>query len=269
VREHIHDHLDDKLDLFSLADVACLSPHHWHRIYHALHGETLAETVKRLRLHRAAGDLANGSMPVADVARRSGYDNLQSFTRIFKSVYGMPPARYRREGTHAPFQEGGRAPVEAGYAVSIQTMPTLVATGVEHRGSFMAVGRAFDTLFATLAARGVMLPAPRLSGVYFSDPTAVEESELHSVACVLGEWPAVTALPLQRVSIECGPYAVLRHTGPYATMKSAYDWLYGDWLPQSGREPADAPVVEHYLNSPHNTPPLALATDICLPLLAV
>ena len=32
----IHDHLDEEIDLNRLADVACLSPYHWHRIYHAM-----------------------------------------------------------------------------------------------------------------------------------------------------------------------------------------------------------------------------------------
>ena len=58
---HVHDHLDEPLDLNALAEIACLSPHHWHRIYHAMFGETLANTVKRLRLHRAAGRLAHFS----------------------------------------------------------------------------------------------------------------------------------------------------------------------------------------------------------------
>lgn len=55
VIEHVHDHLDEPLYLNALADIACLSPHHWHRVYHAMYGATLAQTVKRLRLHRAAG----------------------------------------------------------------------------------------------------------------------------------------------------------------------------------------------------------------------
>jgi AraC family transcriptional regulator len=47
---------------------------------------------------------------------------------------------------------------------------------------------------------------------------------------------------------------------------AAYDWLYGQWLPSSGREAADAPVFEDYLNSPRDTLPTELRTDIYLPL---
>lgn len=49
-------------------------------------------------------------------------------------------------------------------------------------------------------------------------------------------------------------------------MKAAYQWLYGEWLVQSGQVVGDAPVFEEYLNSPRTTPPPALLTQIYLPL---
>ena len=100
----MHDHLEEEIDLNRLADVACLSPYHWHRIYHAMNGETIASTVRRLRLHRAAGFLANTTTPIETIAERSGYGGVAAFTRAFAADYGMPPAQYRREGAHAKFR---------------------------------------------------------------------------------------------------------------------------------------------------------------------
>jgi AraC-like DNA-binding protein len=57
VSAYIHEHLDEALDMEKLADIACMSSYHWHRIYRAIYGETLAATVKRLRLHRAASEI--------------------------------------------------------------------------------------------------------------------------------------------------------------------------------------------------------------------
>ena len=68
------------------------------------------------------------------------------------------------------------------------------------------------------------------------------------------------------MTIVGGEYAVLRHKGPYADMRGSYQFLYGTWLPQSGREPADAPCVEEYLNTPRDTAPTELTSDIYLPL---
>jgi AraC family transcriptional regulator len=49
-------------------------------------------------------------------------------------------------------------------------------------------------------------------------------------------------------------------------MKASYQWLFGEWLPQSGKEVANAPCIEEYLNNPQNTAPTELLTDIYLPL---
>ena len=57
VIEYIYANLDEDPDLPTLAEVAALSPSHWHRIWQATYGESIFATVKRLRLHRAAGDL--------------------------------------------------------------------------------------------------------------------------------------------------------------------------------------------------------------------
>ena len=49
-------------------------------------------------------------------------------------------------------------------------------------------------------------------------------------------------------------------------MLAEYNWLFGTWLPQSGRDLADAPVLEEYLNSPRDTAPSELLTVLYLPL---
>ena len=103
VSDYIHDHLDEALNLHQLSELACLSPHHWHRIYAAFFGETMAATIKRLRLNRAAGFLAQSLMPIQKVAERSGFTNVQSFTRTFSDAYGLPPAAYRTKGQHTEF----------------------------------------------------------------------------------------------------------------------------------------------------------------------
>jgi AraC family transcriptional regulator len=95
VHAYLAAHLDRDLDLDHLAGVACFSPFHFHRIYHALQGETVAESVRRMRLHRAALDLIEGAMPVARIATRAGYGSQAAFTRAFRTAYGTPPAAYR------------------------------------------------------------------------------------------------------------------------------------------------------------------------------
>lgn len=266
VSAYIHDHLDEELDLDRLSDIACLSPHHWHRIYRAVHGETLAATIKRLRLHRAAGDLVRTDLSVEEIARRTGYPNLQSFNRIFKSVFGMPPARYRREGSHMVFQSINGKGFGEMYDVTMKTIGPRELVGVGHTGSYMGIGRAFEALGGTLQARRLYSPEMKMVGVYLDDPDLVPEDQLRSFACMTegGDIPADA--PLVHRHLDGGEYAVLRHKGPYADMHKAYQWLYGEWLPQSGREVRDTVRFEEYVNNPRDAAPTELLTDIYLPL---
>lgn len=71
---------------------------------------------------------------------------------------------------------------------------------------------------------------------------------------------------LSRVEIGGELCAVLRHQEPFADMRLAYMWLYGQWLPQSGQQVGDAPEFEVYLNHPRDIAPADLLVDIYLPL---
>jgi AraC family transcriptional regulator len=266
VTAYVFDHLDDELDLSKLAEVACLSPYHWHRVYHAMRGETIAATVRRLRLHRATGWLTHTAMTIEEIAAKSGFGGVESFTRIFKAAYGMPPAKYRREGSHRRFDPTIRDGSSVMQHVEIRTLPQMQAATIPHRGPYMDIGRAFERLFGTLGARNLLGPSLWMFGIYYDDPASVPETDLRSRAAIVATAPFPIDPPLEPATIVGGEYAMLRHKGPYADMRAAYEWLYGTWLPRSGREPADAPCVEEYLNTPRDTAPTELLSDIYLPL---
>jgi AraC family transcriptional regulator len=232
-----------------------------------MYGETVAVTVRRLRLHRAAGYLANGAMPIAEIAERSGYGSLQSFSRTFSAVYGMPPAQYRQQGTHRRFRpaQTGDDQMEM-REVEIREVPAMNVISVDHTGPYMQIGKAFDSLIGWLASRNLLSAQMRMVGIYYDDPGIVAEAELRSKAGVVLPHDVDVAAPVGVTPVRGGQYAVLRHQGPYSDMRAAYEWLYGTWLVQSGRKAADAPVFEEYLNSPKETAPADLLTEICLPL---
>ncbi|BBU54628.1 hypothetical protein KU6B_08930 [Mameliella alba] len=60
VTRYIVDTPDGDLSLDALADVAAMSRFHFHRVYAAMTGETVAQAVRRLRLHRAGKWLVQG-----------------------------------------------------------------------------------------------------------------------------------------------------------------------------------------------------------------
>jgi AraC family transcriptional regulator len=266
VLSYIHDHLEEDIDVARLAEVACLSPYHWHRIYRAIRGETLAATVKRLRLHHAAGRLANTDMGLEEIAARAGYGSVHAFTRAFGAAFGMPPAAFRKTGSHTQFMETGGDTLMTEHPVEIKEFKAMRLATLPHTGQYMEIGKAFDQLFGWFGSRGLLSGSTRSIGLFFDDPDSVAEAELRSRAGIEVAADFQMVPPLEEFVTLAGPYAVLTHKGPYANMKSAYSWLYGVWLPSSRREPADAPCLERYLNMPGQVPPTELLTEICLPL---
>ncbi len=268
VIDYIYDHLDERLDLNRLAEVACLSPYHWHRVYHGILGETVACTIRRLRLHRAAGDLVRSEASIRAIAVGCGFNSVQSFSRAFRASFGMSPGEYRSHGIHTDSIHKRKDLPSLMYEVTIQTLPSTKALTCSHTGSYMHIGRAFEHLHAWLTANHAIQSGLRQIAIYYDDPSAVPESDLRSRAGVIfadpGNMPVET--PFDETELRGGRYAVLRHKGPYGELARAYQWLYGQWLPQSGEEAADEPVFEEYRNTPQNTAPPDLLTDICMPL---
>lgn len=265
VAAYIEAHLDEAIDLLTLADVAHLSSYHFHRIYHAISGETVAATVKRLRLHRAAGYLVQTTMSIAEIAKRTGHGSVQAFTRVFKTEYGLPPAHYREVGSHTRFASTS-ANQNLHREVKLLEVKPMLGVSVEHRGSYLMIGRAFNTLYRWAQARNTISDITNVIGIYDDDPFAIPEKQLCSRACLMFEHPVKLEPPLSRVEIAGGLCAVLRHQGPYADMRLAYQWLYGRWLPNSGYLVANMPVFEVYLNHPRDTMPADLLVDIYLPV---
>jgi AraC family transcriptional regulator len=265
------DHLDETLDLSRLADVACMSPYHFHRIYHAMQGETATETVRRLRLHRAAVELIAGELPVSRIARRAGYGSHEAFTRAFKAAYGVPPARYRAAFVPMPAIHGTEDAMETvdtgvRYQAMLRELSKITVATLPHQGDYHKISATFGRLAAMAGALGLFGPGTRSFGIYYDDPSATPVEALRSEAClsVPDDW--APSGDLQRREIRGGRYAVVLHIGPYAELDRAYAWLYGTWLAQSGEEAADAPCVEEYLNDARTVPPPELRTEIWLPL---
>lgn len=270
VVEFIHDHLHDELDMETLATVAAFSPYHWHRIYRGVTGETAAQTVRRLRLHHAAGLLLQSRTPISDIARSAGYKSTAAFTRAFSGSYGIAPAAYRKRGTLTQLnseriQRSGKAQ-DIMHPVTIETLPDCTIAALPHRGPYMNIGDAFDRLIVLTEAQTLLQSGARTVGVYYDDPCAVEPGKLRSDAGIEVPRDHAVADPLHKVSLAGGRHAALHHKGPYAELEAAYNWLFGTWLPESGEEPADRPCFEFYLNDCKSLPPGEWLTDICLPL---
>lgn len=82
----------------SLRDVAgevFLSPGYVNSMFRTTTGYTIYEYITKIRMETAAALLTDNSLKIQDISDRIGYNNIQSFFRLFKQYYNMTPHEYR------------------------------------------------------------------------------------------------------------------------------------------------------------------------------
>jgi AraC family transcriptional regulator len=271
VTTYLIDHLDAAIDLHRLAEEAHLSAYHFHRVYRGMTGETIAETVRRMRLHRAAVELISSAAAIEAIANRAGYGSAASFNRAFREAYQETPAAYREKQSRALAEaRNRRRPAscerQTMYTVSIEHRVPERVVALHHAGDYMNIGMTFEKLTIWAAGQGLVTPSTRSFGIYYDDPAAVRKAELRADACIALTRDVPLPPPYREMHTPGGRCALLVYKGPYSDLEAPYAWLFGTWLPASGEEPAHAPSFEEYLNDARTTPPSELLTAICLPL---
>lgn len=104
VIDFIENHLNEKLDLETVAAGVHYSKYHVHRMFSELLGMTIHDYVQRRQLTQAAKLLVFSNQPILQIALTCGYQSQQAFTTIFKAMYKIPPAAYRSRQAFYPLQ---------------------------------------------------------------------------------------------------------------------------------------------------------------------
>ncbi len=261
VTSYINKHLDGDLSLHKLAEFAFMSPYHFHRIYRTTRGETIITTVRRIRMLHAALLLTQSDMSIGEIAQKCGYNNTQSFTRLFKSIYGKPPANFRNHEN-----QSNQAYLEhTAYKVSIQSIDNFDAIYVAHSSLYLEASHAFDRLFTWLNLEKFATTDFQKLRIFIDDPCLTPSHLVRSRACVTMNSKFKPQPPLEVIVIPGGKYTVIRHKGPYENLDALYSWFS---TTRRGVTKVDNnnPVFEKYVNNSHTTPSHNLLTDVYFPL---
>lgn len=98
------------------------------------------------------------------------------------------------------------------------------------------------------------------------EPEVTPADKIRCDVCVVVEDGFATEGEVGVIKVFGGEYAVYTHHGSHSKLMDSYIALCGQWAPQSGREIKSEPSIEHYLNSPHDTPEDELITDSHIPI---
>jgi AraC family transcriptional regulator len=292
VVDHIQAHLTEPMRLETLAEVACFSPCHFHRLFHAWMGETIHDFTLRLRVERAAFRLIyDPARSITEIALDCGFSSSATFARAFKGFHGVSASDWRKyrkicKTDHknskaelpavAPSSEaiGGSGPrrtrdLPMAMKVEVQQLPTMHVAYIRHRGPFQENAALFERLFGQICGwagpRGLLgLTTAKFLSVHHDNPDITEAGKLRlDMAVTVPEATQVHG-EIGKQRLAGGAYAVARVRIDASQYGDAWDALMGDWLPDSGYQPDDRPDFEVYLDDLKVDPEGPHEVELCL-----
>ena len=274
VLNHINQHYAQSLNLEQLADVACLSPYHWHRIFMSLTGETIHQYLRRVRLSRACQLLKSG-MRVERIAKKVGFQHQDSLARAFKASYGLTPKQFQIQAmtnTHEPsllskpLDYSMDLPQTASSQTRLETLGPLSVLSVLTQGPYSLIAEKLNQLLAFAFSKGLLNDSAKFYTIYYND-AQIRHDGLHLWrACITYPKDLSIEAPFERQTIPGGLFLTTIHHGPYETIESTMQTLYHTLVDHPDVVVAPRPQFESYLNNPRVVPAKDLQTKIFIPV---
>jgi transcriptional regulator GlxA family with amidase domain len=96
VLEKMETAIENPLSRAEVARLAGISPRHLDRLFLMHRGESFLDTYRAIRLAHARRLLEQSPLSIAEIAYATGFSSAGHFSRAFKGLYGLTPAKARR-----------------------------------------------------------------------------------------------------------------------------------------------------------------------------
>ena len=280
--DYIDQNLDKALRLEDVAAASHFSSFHFHRIFHALVGETVNDYIARKRMERSVYRLINeADESITQVALSGGFSSVSNFSKAFKLYFGITPSELRNptsikgKGEESKigkiFHKYGKAfnPHDL-YSQFVTEMTVFDPEKLEEMLMNIRVEHMDDKSIAYLSSpRGYELESiyntwGRLnqwaSALGISDdlqirfarchdnPAITPEDKCRYDAAVVIDTSLQLAEPFKQATIPAGKYAIAYYNDVGEKINNFMSEICSRWLCKSGYEPDNYPPLFNYLD---------------------
>ena len=280
VIDYLRANLDRQVKLKELAKVACFSEFHFHRIFHAVSGETLNNFTKRLRLEKAARLLRYSNQSLTDIAFDCGFSSSATFSRSFRAGYDTSPSQFRKSGEikkskiRKELFSGDEYYLPMSAEEKRAAFPVRLLDLPERQVAYIRVTNAFETdrviaalktLIGWAKAQNIFSQGT-LFGMSVDDPHVTPKHLYRYEVCLASSLPFECREGMSRLKMPAMRYAVTRVSGDIRKVATATDYLIRGWLINSDYQPEHAPGLEIFLNKEKATDWSHFELDLCIPV---
>ncbi|HVN21986.1 MAG TPA: AraC family transcriptional regulator [Dongiaceae bacterium] len=280
VIDYLRQYLDRPVKLAELADVACFSEFHFHRVFTAVSGETLNNFTNRLRLEKAARLLRYSDQSLTDIALDCGFSSSATFSRAFRSGYDTSPSQFRKSGEIKKSKICKELFPQDAYGLPMSAEEKKAAFPVrlidlpERQVAYIRVTNAFelDRVLAALkrliewAKSQNIFSQGTLFGMTVDDPHVTPQHLYRYEVCLASSLPFECMEGVSKLKMPAMRYAAITVSGDIHKVATAWDYLYREWLIHSAYEPEHAPALEVFLDKESALDWSHFDLDLCLPV---
>ncbi len=295
VVDYVEANIDKDIKLQDLAEIACFSQYHFHRIFNMLMKETPKDFLRRIRVERAALMLKSTEQSMGDIAFYCGFSSQATFSRAFKDRFRVSPSEWKKgerqrllsisnskecktESKNEQTLKNSKLYFEyvnkflSNYRigktemkVSIQNFDEMqVAYVANHEGyNEEKIGIAWEKVCAWAGPKGLLNQATNYIGIGFDDPKVTSPDKCRYYACVTVPKGTEVSGEVGLYKISAGRYAIYRVEVYGNEIEGSYI-EFGAWLTANGYEPADSPSLEIYHTTACDHPEGKFDMSICI-----
>jgi AraC-like DNA-binding protein len=95
--QHIEEHMGDELNVEKLAGKVYMSPAYFRRVFKEVTGLTPIDYINKTRISMAVSLLEKGELTVTQIAEKVGIQDVNYFSRLFRSTMGCSPTAYQKK----------------------------------------------------------------------------------------------------------------------------------------------------------------------------
>ena len=152
--------------------------------------------------------------------------------------------------------------------VEVKNLPKMNLAYVRHIGPYKGNEKLFEglwnRLFAWAGPRGLIGgPDFRSLVIYHDDPNITGEDKLRMSVCITVPPDTKTDGEVGKMELDAAKYVIARFNVDATQFQQAWEWLYGQWFPESGYQPDDKPCFEMYPEEPKDG---RFIVEICVPV---
>jgi AraC family transcriptional regulator len=248
----IESHFASEITLQDLAKAGGVSRFHMTRAVDAATGRSIMRYVRGRRLTEAAKALSTGAPDILSVALDAGYGSHEAFTRAFRDEFGVTPETIRAQGHRKKIELV--EPLKIDETLPIRFDPPRIENGERFLIAGLGGRYTCETSAGIPSQWQRYLPhlgqiPGQLGRTAYGVRCNSDEAGNFDYVCGV-EVRDFSKLPADwsRVRIPEQRYAIFSQRDHISTIRSTWNTIWNNWLPESRYEVVDAPDFERYGN---------------------